>query len=86
MLDLENLRDQNRNPLWILTGDFNMITTLAENKGGIRRLEKDAKDFSAFIEKTKLVDIKNGNGQFTCNKRILHQQIASRLDMILILE
>jgi hypothetical protein len=87
ILDLENLRDRNRNPHWILAGDFNIIATLAEKKGGIRRLDIDAEVFSAFIEKTKLVDIKTSNGQFTWNnKRTLHQQIASILDKFLILE
>jgi len=64
-----------------------MITTLAEKKGGIRRMDRYAKAFLAFIEKTKLVDIKTSNGQFTWNnKRILHQQITSRLDRFLISE
>ena len=85
ILDLENLRDRNRNLHWILASDFNIITTLAEKKGGIIRLDRDAEAFLAFIEKTKLVDIKTSNGQFTLNnKRILHQQIASRLDRFLI--
>ena len=69
ILDLENLRDQNRNPYWILAGDFNVTTTLVENKGGIRRLDKDVAGFSAFIEKTKLVDIKTSNGKFTWNNK-----------------
>jgi exonuclease III len=32
---LENLRDRNMNPHWILAGDFNIIVTLAEKKGGV---------------------------------------------------
>jgi hypothetical protein len=62
IIDLENLRERNRNPHWILAGDFNIIATLAEKKGGIRRLDRDAEVFSTFIEKTKLVDIRTSNG------------------------
>ena len=29
LLDLENLKDHTHNPHWILAGDFNIITTLA---------------------------------------------------------
>jgi len=32
LLDLENLREQTNNLHWILAGDFNIITTLAEKK------------------------------------------------------
>jgi hypothetical protein len=43
LLDLENLREWNSNLHWILAGDFNIIATLAEKKGGNRRLDRDAK-------------------------------------------
>jgi len=62
LLDLENLRDRTNNLQWILAGDFNIITTLAEKKGGTRRLDKDAEDFSSFIDTMELVDIKTNNG------------------------
>jgi hypothetical protein len=41
-LNLENLKVCSNNPHWILDGDFNIITTLAEKKGGTRRLDRDA--------------------------------------------
>jgi exonuclease III len=85
MTALENLRDRNMNSHWILAGDFNIIVTLAEKKGGVRRLDRDVEVFSAFIEKTNLVDIRTSNGIFTWNnKRSLHNQVASRLDRFLI--
>jgi hypothetical protein len=42
LLNLENLKACSNNPHWILDGDFNIITTLAEKKGGTRRLDRDA--------------------------------------------
>jgi hypothetical protein len=49
LLDLENLKDRTNNLHWILAGDFNIITTLVEKKGGTRRLDRDAEEFSVFI-------------------------------------
>jgi endonuclease/exonuclease/phosphatase family metal-dependent hydrolase len=42
LLDLDNLKYRTRNLHWILVGDFNIITTLAEKKWGARRLDRDA--------------------------------------------
>jgi exonuclease III len=87
LLDLENLKDRTNNLHWILAGDFNIITTLAEKKGGTRRLDRDAEEFSAFIDTMELVDIRTNNGQFTWNnKRLAHHQIATRLDRFLVSE
>ena len=52
LLDLENLRERNSNLHWILAGDFNIIATLAEKKGGNRILDKDVEEFIYFIERT----------------------------------
>jgi hypothetical protein len=43
ILDLENLKKQTNNLHWIMVGDFNIITTLVEKKGGNQRLDRDAK-------------------------------------------
>jgi hypothetical protein len=64
-LDLENLKARSSNLHWILARGFNIITTLAEKKGGTRRLDRDAEDFSSFIDRVELVDIKTSNGQFS---------------------
>ena len=52
LLDLENLREWNSNLQWILAGDFNIIATLDEKKGGNRRLDRDVEEFTTFIERT----------------------------------
>jgi exonuclease III len=45
LLDLEDLKSRSNNLHWILAGDFNIITSLEEKKGGTRRLDRDAEDF-----------------------------------------
>jgi hypothetical protein len=52
-----------------LARNFNIITTLAEKKGGTRRLDRDAKEFSAFTDTTEMVDIRTNNGHFTWNNK-----------------
>eukprot|EP00253_Pinus_taeda_P009137 PITA_09137 len=71
----------------IFGGDFNMITTLLEKKGGLRKLGRDAEAFAYFIETTKLVDVFPKSGSFTWNNRRGGDKlIASRLDRFLISE
>jgi hypothetical protein len=62
LLYLENLKAHYSNLHWILDRDFNIITTLAEKKGGTRRLDRDAKDLSSFTDTMEMVDIKTSNG------------------------
>eukprot|EP00253_Pinus_taeda_P007744 PITA_07744 len=71
----------------ILGGDFNMITTLLEKKGGLRKLSRDVEAFAAFIETAKLVDVHPNSGSFTWNNRRGGDKlIASRLDRFLVSE
>eukprot|EP00253_Pinus_taeda_P018950 PITA_18950 len=71
----------------IIGGDFNMITTLLEKKGGLRKLNKDSEAFTSFIDNVKLVDILPKSGNFTWNNRRGGERlIASRLDHFLISE
>jgi len=50
-------------------------------------LDIDAEEFTSFIEKMKLVDIRTSNAQFTLNnKRLSHHQVSMRLDKFLVLE
>jgi exonuclease III len=87
LLDLEDLKTCSNNLHWILAGDFNIITSLAEKKGGTRRLDRDAEEFSTFIDTTEMVDIRTNNKHFTWNnKRINQHQVATRLDRFLVLE
>ena len=46
-------------------GDFNMIKSLSEEKGGTRTLNKYSTTFLNFIDYMKLVDIDMNNGLFT---------------------
>ena len=50
-------------------GDFNLITSLIENKGGRRRLEEETELFCDMIKDLKLVDILSGEGWFTWNNK-----------------
>eukprot|EP00253_Pinus_taeda_P013455 PITA_13455 len=71
----------------VLGGDFNMITTLLEKKGGLRKLNRDAEAFTDFIETVKLVDVYPKSGLYTWNNRRGGDKlIASRLDRFLISE
>ena len=83
--DLEDIKTRSNNLQWILAGDFNIIASLAEKKGGTRRLDRDAEEFSNFIDTTEMVDVKTNNGQFTWNnKRMKQNQVASRLNRFLV--
>ena len=74
-------------PLWLLGGDFNMITNIQENKGGRMHLDLDSNGFKKFIHGNHLIDLQTSNGIFTWNKkRGGAHQIASRLDRFLITE
>ena len=85
--DLNEIRQQHGTNQWILGGNFNMITNLAEKKGGLRRLDKDAEAFSTFIAASKLIDVPTINGLHTWNnKQGGNRQVASRLDRFLISE
>jgi hypothetical protein len=50
---------------WILGGDFNIIKSLREKKGGIRHLEEASGWFVDFLEQHTLVDMESKNDIFT---------------------
>lgn len=84
---LQKLRERYAKIPWILGGDFNMIKTLSEKKGGTRILTKYSCAFQTFIDSMKLVDITMNNGTFTWNnKRGGESQVASKLDIFIISE
>eukprot|EP00253_Pinus_taeda_P011321 PITA_11321 len=71
----------------IMGGDFNMITSLLEKKGGLRKLNRDTGAFADFIETAKLVDVHPSSYSFTWNNRRGGENlIASCLDQFLISE
>jgi len=62
----------------VIGGDFNMITTLMEKKGGTRKLNKASEAFLDFINTAKLMDVHPKSGAFTWNnKRGGERQIVS---------
>ena len=54
---------------WVIGGDFNMIRSLSEKKGGTRALNKESLAFQIFSESMKLVDIETNNGLCTWNNK-----------------
>ena len=84
---LIDLWDRQAGIPWIIGGDFNMIKSLSEKKGGTRVLTKDSLAFQSFIDDMKLVDSELSNGFFTWNnKRGGEAQVASKLDRFMISE
>eukprot|EP00253_Pinus_taeda_P023556 PITA_23556 len=72
---------------WIIDGDFNIIMTLVEKRGGLRRTNQDMEAFRNMISEQRMVDIQIINGIHTWNNhRGGSNQIASRLDRFLVSE
>jgi len=72
---------------WIIGGDFNMIKSLNEKRGGVRRADADMELFEHTIKDQRLVDNTIINGTHTYNnRRVGKHQIAPRLDRFLISE
>jgi hypothetical protein len=84
---LEWIANHIGNHQWILGGDFNMITSLEEKKGGTRRLGNDSEQFHRIIILLNLIDIGIDNGPFTWSTRHSGEQhVSCRLDRFLISE
>jgi len=67
--------------------DFNMITALAEKKGGVRREDAYMETLSKTITNLSLVDMLTINVVHTWNnRRGVENQIPCRLDRFIILE
>eukprot|EP00253_Pinus_taeda_P028735 PITA_28735 len=82
---IESLNRTRQYPLWIIGGDFNMITRIEEKTGGRTRLEPEAESFKDFIRLASLMDLPFCNGTFTwSNRRGGKHQISSKLDRFLI--
>lgn len=54
---------------WVLGGDFNLITSLLEKKGGRRELDKFQEAFGEILTRSALLDVETGNGWFTWNNK-----------------
>lgn len=65
LTSLKKLRERYPDMPWILAGDFNMIRSLTEKKGGTKNLGRDSIAFQNFINNMGLVDTETINGTFT---------------------
>jgi exonuclease III len=75
----------NQQKKWIIGGDFNIIRSLEEKKGGSRRLDRETNEFNSLIENLHLIDLETINGIHTwTNRRTGIHQIACKLDQFLI--
>lgn len=78
-LDTFMLQDTEQN--YILGGDFNTISSLTEKIGGEQTITRARIDFSNWIHRNNLLDIRMNNGTFTWNNRRLGPSyIAKKLD------
>eukprot|EP00253_Pinus_taeda_P013097 PITA_13097 len=66
---LVDIRSRHEEIPWAIGGDFNMIKSLLEKKGGTRLLSKDSEAFQTFTEDMKLIDSETHNGLFTWNNK-----------------
>ena len=46
---LRRLREGMDNDHWVVGGDFNLITSLEEKKGGRRKLEEECEGFTSLL-------------------------------------
>lgn len=68
----------------MIAGDFNMITSKEENKGGLQREDADMEICRETQASLKMIDINIINGKYTWNNiRGDSGQIDSRLDRFL---
>ena len=85
MDELSALSEWVGNEHWIIGGDFNLIRSLDEKKGGIRSLSNISTSFNKVIEDLHLVDVQTPNGLFIWqNKRKGTWHITSHLDRFLV--
>jgi exonuclease III len=83
--NLEYLSNLTRHNIWIFGGDYNLIRSLEEKKGGSKRLDQDSNDFNGLIDNLNLIDLEAINGNYTwTNKRTGSHQISCKLDRFLI--
>ncbi|XP_057871389.2 uncharacterized protein LOC131077832 [Cryptomeria japonica] len=70
---------------WILAGDFNVVISMDEKRGGLARLDPSSLLLRDNIGLLNLVDVKPINGVFTWNnRRCGDEAISERLDRFLV--
>eukprot|EP00253_Pinus_taeda_P006614 PITA_06614 len=72
---LADLRSRHEEIPWVIGGDFNMIKSLSEKKGGTRILSRDLVGFHSFTEDTNMVDSEKQKGIKNENNRDRDQYI-----------
>ena len=55
--------------LWVIGAYFNIVKSLEERIGGVRRLDSDVTHFKDIINHLRLVDLDTINGIFPWNKQ-----------------
>ncbi|GLJ22817.1 hypothetical protein SUGI_0430120 [Cryptomeria japonica] len=70
---------------YIICGDFNTISSLAEKSGGCSREPQSLVDFKDWTFQNNLTDIQTDNGVFTwTNRRSGFSMVAKRMDRFLV--
>lgn len=83
-LDLVSATIRQRQLAWILAGDFNVVTDIAEKKGGIQIDMGAIQEFQDTIMRNELIDAGFIGDVYTwCNNRRGQQRIWERLDRAL---
>jgi len=73
--------------VWVARGDFNMIKSPLEKKGGILILDPESNAIGELTECLRLINIPIKSGLFTWNnKRGKYHRIVVRLDHFLVSE
>jgi len=66
---IERINANRAHPLWIVGGEFNMITKLEEKSGGRVILEMESDHFRDFIQNNWLMDLPLNYGIYTWNNK-----------------
>lgn len=87
LTQLQRLGNLQIEKMWVIAGDFNMITSAEEKKGILQWEDADMERLRESQATLKMIDINTINGKYTWNnKRGGNRQIASILDRFLATE
>ncbi|KAF9607788.1 hypothetical protein IFM89_000686 [Coptis chinensis] len=81
--DLSQLRTNNE--AWAVIGDFNIVNSVVERKGGCRPCLTAMNEFNSFIHSNALIDSTTLGYKFSwCNKRWGSRRMLQKLDRMLV--
>lgn len=70
LLDTIKILNSDREfPLWLIGGDFNMISKSEEKYGGREKLDQEVDHFNDFIHSSTLINMQTPNGTHTWSNR-----------------